>query len=64
MAKVRVDGEVCNGHGRCYSLVPEIFDADEAGRCVVIQPDVSGDLVEKAKLGESNCPEGAITFEE
>jgi ferredoxin len=63
VAKVRVNHEACSGHGRCYSLAPEVFDADDAGRSVVIQSDVSGDLLEKARLGESNCPEGAITLD-
>ena len=64
MAKVRVDEELCTGHGRCYSLGPEVFEADEMGHCVVVRPDVSGDLIEKAKLGESSCPESAIAVED
>ena len=29
--KVRVDLELCVGHGRCYMLAPEIYDEDERG---------------------------------
>lgn len=29
--KVKVDGGLCTGHGRCYSLAPEVFEADDEG---------------------------------
>src|SRR5579885_2746606 len=29
--KVVIDGERCSGHGRCYSLAPEVFEADDEG---------------------------------
>ncbi len=49
--KVRVDADVCVGHGRCYVLAPEVYEADERGRCVVKLTDVQPDLVEKARRG-------------
>lgn len=61
MSQVSVDPELCTGHGRCYSLAPEVFDADEIGHCVVLVEDVSGELEERAVVGEQNCPEQAIT---
>lgn len=51
----------CQGHGRCYSLAPELFDSDDLGQAVVV---VTGDLDEaqlaKANLAAANCPEFAI----
>ncbi|EUA40756.1 ferredoxin [Mycobacterium avium subsp. hominissuis 101] len=35
MRRVVVDAERCTGHGRCYTLAPDVFDADEFGHCVV-----------------------------
>ena len=28
--RISFDQEKCQGHGRCYALAPELFDADEA----------------------------------
>ena len=33
--KVRVITEKCQGHGRCYSLAPELFESDDYGNSVV-----------------------------
>jgi ferredoxin len=59
---VHVDPHLCTGHGRCYTLAPDVFDADEAGHCVVLVEDVSGELEAQAVTGEQNCPEQAITL--
>lgn len=58
-----IDGERCTGHGRCYSLVPELFDSDEFGHGVVTVPDVPPALEEKARTAVGNCPESCISLE-
>ena len=58
--KLRVDLEKCTGHGRCYDLAPELFDEDEAGRCVLLNPEVPAGLASKARVAADNCPEEAI----
>ena len=30
--RLRIDAEMCTGHGRCYALAPEVFEPDEDGR--------------------------------
>ena len=62
--KVRVDAAACTGHGRCYSLAPGVFEADDEGHCVVIAPEPSAELHEHARIGAANCPEQAITVVE
>ncbi len=62
MTHVSVDPDRCTGHGRCYTLAPDVFDADEVGHSIVRVEDVSGDLESQAVLAEQNCPEGAITL--
>jgi ferredoxin len=62
VSRVSVDPDLCTGHGRCYTLAPDIFDADEVGHCVVRADDVSGELEEHAATAEQNCPESAITL--
>ncbi|MBV9513376.1 MAG: ferredoxin [Mycobacteriaceae bacterium] len=61
MSRVLVDAERCVGHGRCYMLAPDVFDADEVGHSVARVGEVSGELVAHAAIGEQNCPERAIT---
>jgi ferredoxin len=60
MTRVSVDADRCVGHGRCYTLAPDVFDADEVGHSIVRVAEVSGDLEEHAITGEQNCPERAI----
>lgn len=62
MTRVSVDADRCVGHGRCYSLAPQIYDSDEVGHSVVLVGDVSGDLEQQALIGAQNCPEEAITL--
>ena len=62
MTRVFVDGDRCTGHGRCYTLAPDIFDADEVGHSIVRVSEVSGELEQHAVTGEQNCPEQAITL--
>jgi ferredoxin len=59
--KVVIDTELCHGHGRCYMLAPEVFDADDRGHGVVSVPEPPAGLESKARLAAANCPEHAIT---
>jgi ferredoxin len=61
--KVRVDAEKCTGHGRCYSLAPEVYEPDDVGHSIVIVDQVPPELEHKARLGVENCPEQAISIE-
>lgn len=62
--KVRVDFDLCTGHGRCYALGPDVFLDDERGHCQVASETVPPEFQQQARLGEANCPEGAIQIEE
>ncbi len=63
--KLSIDAERCQGHGRCFSLAPSLFDSDEIGNGFVIgDGTVPADQVELARLALSNCPEHAISIEE
>lgn len=62
--RILLDEERCSGHGRCYTLVPELFDADEQGHGVVLVDTVSDEQVEKARSAVLNCPEQAISISE
>lgn len=63
--KVRIDPEICQGQGRCFSIAPGIFDFDDLGNGVVIgDGTLTSDTLELARLAQSNCPEHAIFIEE
>lgn len=59
--RVEVETDSCQGHNRCFTLAPELFDVDDFGTAVVIgDGSVPAELEEKARLAEANCPEFAI----
>lgn len=62
--RLHIDEEACTGHGRCYSLVPELFDTDDYGHGVVLVEEPGADMKDKAMLAVHNCPERAITLED
>jgi ferredoxin len=63
--KVSIDAERCQGHGRCFSLAPGLFNFDDLGNGVVIGDGVlSDETLELARLAQANCPEHAIFIEE
>jgi ferredoxin len=62
MSRVSVDSDLCTGHGRCYTLAPDVFDADELGHSKVLVEEVSGELKEHAATAMRNCPESAISL--
>jgi ferredoxin len=62
--RVRVDGGLCQGHNRCRSLAPELFDVDDYGQAIALNDGlVPPELEERARLAVANCPEMAITIE-
>jgi ferredoxin len=59
--KIRVNPDKCQGHARCYALMPEFFDVDDYGLSTVRgDGTVPAGLEEKVKLAIANCPEYAI----
>lgn len=63
--RIRVDTELCQGHGRCYMLAPDLFDADDDGYCHPTgERQVVPELAEQARRAAVNCPEDAIILTE
>ena len=59
--KVHVETERCQGHNRCYSIAPELFEIDEYGNSKAKgDGSVPPELEEKARLAVKNCPEHAV----
>jgi ferredoxin len=62
--KVRLDTARCTGHGRCYTLAPNVFDADDEGHCTLVTPEVAPVHEREARLAVQNCPEDALALSE
>jgi len=62
--KLSVDGALCRGHGRCYTLAEDLLEDDDEGfvtaRGQII--DVPPDQEDDARNAAGSCPERAITL--
>jgi ferredoxin len=56
--RVEVDRDLCIGSGDCVATEPDVFELDDEGKAVVLDPDAAAtdDIVEAAR----NCPVTAI----
>ena len=60
--KISVDEERCQGHARCYSIAPDLFNIDDYGQSSVVGDGaVPPGREESARLAIANCPEHAIS---
>ena len=66
--RVQIDPALCQGHGRCYDLAPDLFDADDDGYSTLTDLTADGQFPagreDDARLAAANCPESAITIVE
>lgn len=59
--KVRVDPYRCEGHSRCHSLAPELFELDDFGNATAVGDGaVPPGMEDRARLAAANCPEHAV----
>jgi AcrR family transcriptional regulator/ferredoxin len=59
--KLLINSGLCQGHGRCYYLAPDLFGDDEEGYGQVLgEGAVPDDKERQARLAFANCPERAI----
>ena len=63
--KLTIDAEMCTGHGRCYTLAPQLLSDDDEG--FVTQRgqtiDVPPGQEDAARDAALSCPEGAISID-
>lgn len=63
--RVRIDADRCQGHGRCWTVAPGLFDSDDLGNGVVVGDGaVPPDRERDVRLAAANCPELAVIVEE
>ena len=56
--RIEVDRDLCIGSGDCVASQPDVFELDDEGKAIVLDPDAAtrDDVVEAAM----NCPVTAI----
>ena len=64
--RIFVDGGQCVGHGRCYTVSPEVFEPDDEGFCADrdLTREIPAGRHADARAGAQACPAGAITMTE
>jgi ferredoxin len=66
--KVQIDSNLCQGHGRCYDLFPDLFGEDEEGYATLTDLTAGGDVPPgreaDVRLAAANCPESAVLVTE
>ena len=63
--KLQINAELCQGHGRCYDLAPDLFGDDEEGFGQVLGDGIVAPGSDReARLAVMNCPEQAIELVE
>lgn len=58
---VEVDRDLCIGSGDCVDSAPAVFELDDEGKAIVLDPD--GAPVEEVVDAARNCPVTAIFVE-
>ena len=60
MLRIRVDKDVCYGHGVCSAAAPDVYELDEAGYNASDGKLITAEQETRARRGASACPERAI----
>lgn len=58
--RIEIDVETCTGHGRCYTVAPDLFEPDDEGRGVVLRAEVPAEFEPQARSAVASCPERAV----
>ena len=62
--KLTVSADLCTGHGRCYTVSPDLLTYDDEGFVSVRGQTIEVPAGQEAAAREAEmaCPEGAITI--
>jgi ferredoxin len=63
-AKLSVDESRCTGHGRCYTVAPNLLSDDDEGFVTLrgSSMEITDDQLADAEAAVAACPERAITL--
>lgn len=60
--KVTVSHDLCEGHGKCQAVAPEVFELRDDDLSYVLMEDVTEELKPKVDRAIRLCPRQAITW--
>ena len=58
--KVGVDPALCEAHGECMSILPEVFDLDDDEVLQIRDGELTEDEIPLAARAVASCPMGAL----
>ncbi|SFR04746.1 ferredoxin [Lentzea waywayandensis] len=58
--KVGVDPSLCEAHGECMSILPEVFDLDDDEVLQIRDGELSSAEEALAERAVASCPKGAL----
>ena len=58
---VVVQRDACVGAGQCALVAPDVFDQDDDGIVLLLEPEVEGALLDAANKAARLCPARAIS---
>jgi ferredoxin len=61
--RLRVNPIMCEAHGLCAELLPELIRLDDWGYPIIDQPDVPPELEGLARMAVDACPTLALLLE-
>jgi len=63
--RIRVDWDLCQGHGACAADAPEVFDVDERRNVVIVKLESPPESLRKrVETAVRFCPTRALSIEE
>jgi ferredoxin len=61
--KVRIDFDLCQGHGVCMGECPEVFRVNDDGVVTILKEQPDESLRKKVQNAARFCPTGAISID-
>ena len=60
--RLTVHADLCTGHGRCYTLAPDLLDCDDEGFVTLRGQSIAvpADQLVAARDAVAGCPEQAV----
>ncbi|HEX8865158.1 MAG TPA: ferredoxin [Lentzea sp.] len=58
--KVEVDPALCEAHGECMAILPEVFDLDDDEVLQIREGELASGEVAAAERAVASCPMGAL----
>lgn len=61
--KIKIDDDLCQGHGVCEGEAPEVFEVTDDFKVKVLKPEPPPELHDKVRQAAKYCPTRAIILE-